>query len=244
MDRKIEKKHQWVKKVIWISFGFVFCGFIIYNIFFGDKSSKLNVQLEKLSVSRVKNDVFQDYIAVIGIVQPIKTIYLDATEGGKVEEILIEEGTMVDTDDVIIRLSNNNLLLEISNNEAQVARAINDLRQMKVNLENQKISTQTSILDLKYSLKQLKRTFTNNRSLYENDHISKEEFELSADQYELAVKKLELLEQKHLQDSIFMEARIAASENSVESMQNNLSLIRNRLEALHIKAPVKGELAT
>ncbi len=97
-------------------------------IIFGDKSSKYNVDVSRITIEEVKQDVFQDYITVQGTVEPITTIYLDAVEGGRVEEILIEEGNMVKKGDVIIRLNNDNLLLEITNNEAQVVRAINELR--------------------------------------------------------------------------------------------------------------------
>ncbi len=100
---------------------------VLAIIIFGDKSSKYNVDVSRITIEEVKQDVFQDYITVQGTVEPITTIYLDAVEGGSVEEILIEEGNMVKKGDVILRLTNDNLLLEITNSEAQVVRAINEL---------------------------------------------------------------------------------------------------------------------
>src|SRR6056297_539509 len=140
MDRAIEKKKTlFTKKNIWIMVGSIIAILVIYNIFFGDNSSKLNVEKEKITIESIEKDIFKDYIAVIGTVEPIKTIYLDAVEGGRVEEILIEEGNMVEEGDVILRLSNNNLMFEISSNEAEVSRAINDLRTAKLNMEAQKL---------------------------------------------------------------------------------------------------------
>lgn len=91
MDRVIEKKHKWLnKKTIWITIALIFILMISYNIFFGDKSSKLNVEKDKITIESIVEDEFKDYIAVIGTVEPISTVYLDAIEGGRVEEILID----------------------------------------------------------------------------------------------------------------------------------------------------------
>ena len=149
MDRKIEKKGI-NKKYIWFGiFGLVIL-FALLKIVFGDKSTKLNVDAEKITIREVICDKYQDYISVNGVVEPIKTIYLDAIEGGRVEEILNDEGNMVKKGDIIIKLSNNNLMLDISSNEAMVSRAINDLKTTRLNLENQRISVKTQILNLQY----------------------------------------------------------------------------------------------
>jgi HlyD family secretion protein len=243
MDRKIEKKGI-NKKYIWFGILGLIILFAFLKIIFGDKSTKLNVDEEKITISKVIYDKYQDYISVNGVVEPIKTIYLDAIEGGRVEEILIEEGNIVKKDDIIIKLSNNNLMLDISSNEAMVARAINDLKTTRLNLENQRISVKTQILNLQYQLKKLERTYNYNEKLLENNHISKEEFQYSKEQYELSLQQLELQKQKYKHDSAYMITRIASDEKSIDRMQNNLMLTRKRLENLNIRAPVNGELAS
>jgi HlyD family secretion protein len=151
---------------------------------------------------------------------------------------------MVKKGDVIIRLSNTNLLLEISNNEATVARAINDLKSTQINLENQKIASETRILDLQYQLLQLKRTFEQYSLLIQSNHISQDEYDYAKEQYDLTIKQLELQKQKYQHDSLYMRSRIRADEESISRMQKNLVLVSDRLENLYIKAPVDGELAT
>jgi HlyD family secretion protein len=243
MDRKIEKKGI-KRKYIWLGIFILIILFAFLKIIFGDKSTKLNVDTEKISIREVIYDKYQDYISVNGVVEPIKTIYLDAIEGGRVEEILIEEGNMVERGDIIIKLSNNNLMLDISSNEAMVSRAINDLKTTRLNLENQRISVKTQILNLQYQLKKLERIYNYNEKLLKNNHISKEEYMYSKEQYELALQQLELQKQKYKHDSIYMITRIASDEKSIERMQNNLMLTRKRLENLNIKASVNGELAS
>ncbi len=242
MDRLIENKGKRRRKIIYFSLaGLVFI-LIFFKFVFGDKSSKLNVDAEKITIREVLYDKYQDYISVNGTVEPIKTIYLDAVEGGRVEEIYLEEGSKVKKGDVILRLSNTNLLLEISGNEANVERAINDLKSARINLENQKISSENTILQLKFQIKKLERNFRRNEELYADKHISNEDYEYSKEQLELAKEQMTLLKQKYIQDSIYMATNIASSQSSIERMQSNLTLVRQRLENLKIKAPVDGEL--
>jgi HlyD family secretion protein len=243
MDRKIEKKGL-RKKHIWIAIGGLVFLLILLQMAFGDKSSKLNVEKDKITIGEVIAGKYQDYISVNGTVEPIKTVYLDAVESGRVEEILIEEGTMVKKGDVILRLSNYNLLLDISGNEADVSRAVNDLKTARINLENQNLQTRSTILQLEYQLRKLERQFNNNKKLITQDLISKEEFAYSKEQYDETTMQLDLQRQKYVRDSVYTKTRIQSDEESIERMQNNLQLTRRRLEDLDIKAPVDGELAT
>jgi HlyD family secretion protein len=115
-----------------------------------------------------------------------------------VEAILIEEGTMVKKGDVILRLSNYNLVLDISGNEADVARAVNDLKTARINIENQNTQTRSNVLQLQYSLRKLTRQFENNRKLFSQNLISRDDFEFSKEQFEETTIQLELQKQKYI----------------------------------------------
>ena len=161
MDKQLEKKRGITKKNIWyILFGMLMIA-VLGIIIFGDKSSKYNVDVSRITIEEVKQDVFQDYITVQGTVEPITTIYLDAVEGGRVEEILIEEGNMVKDGDIILRLSNDNLLLEITNNEAQVVRAINELRTARLQMDQTKLNYKQQIINGEITVTQNKRMYEN-----------------------------------------------------------------------------------
>jgi HlyD family secretion protein len=243
MDRKLEKKRGITKKNIWY---FLFAGLmtaVVLIIIFGDKSSKYNLDVSRITIEEVKKDVFQDYITVQGTVEPITTIYLDAVEGGRVEEILIEEGNMVKKGDVILRLTNDNLLLEITNNEAQVVRAINEMRNARLQMDQIILSYKRQIIELGIEVVQARRLYENNRVLYEQEHISKEEFDQSREAYELSAELLELVRENYRNDSIYQSVQINSLEVSVKSMEESMRIIRRRLDNLNIRATVDGELA-
>ncbi len=244
MDRPIEKKHKVTKRIIWISLaGIVFLA-LLYFIIFGDKSSKLNVEKDKVTIEEITEDLYKNYIAVTGAVEPIQTIYLSSMEGGsRVEDIVIEEGNFVKKGDIIVKLSNTSLILEISNYEAQVSRISNELRQARLLMEQQTLNSRSRLLELQTDILQQKRAFNNNKILFEGNHISEEEFKISREQYELSLQQLELLKENLKQDSIFRSVQVESLESSVQRMEQNLEIVTRRLEGLNYRAPVSGELA-
>jgi HlyD family secretion protein len=243
MDKKIEKKGIPRKYIWYFLFGALLLA-VLGVIIFGDKSSKYNVDVSRITIEEVKQDVFQDYITVQGTVEPITTIYLDAVEGGRVEEILIEEGNMVKKGDVILRISNDNLLLEITNNEAQVVRAINELRTARLQMDQTKLNYKQQIINLEVTVKQNKRMYENNKVLRSQDHISREEFDQSREAFESSTELLDLMLENYRNDSIYRSIQINSLETSVNSMEESMKIIRRRLDNLNIKASMDGELAT
>ena len=242
MDRKIVKTGL---KNIYIYLGLLFLLIllIVYIIFFGDKGSVLKIDPDKISVESVKYDVFQDYIAVQGIVEPIQTVFLDAVEGGRVEAILKDEGSMLKKGDVIIQLSNNNLILEISNNEAQVSRSVSELRNARILMDQQLLNSKINIFEYNKLVNQKKRAYEKNIILIEGEHISQEEFYQSKEDYETSVSILDLYKENFSKDSLYRGIQVSTLEESVKRMTSNLNLIMNRLDNLNVKSPVDGELA-
>lgn len=244
MDRKIENKGKKWRRIAWIAGGVIIGIFVFYQIIFGDKSSRLNVDTDKITIENIREDAFLDYIAVIGTVEPIQTIYLDATEGGRVEEIYRREGGMVEIGEPLARLTNTTLLLDISNAETNYARTVNDMRMFRVQLQQQNLSSRNQLLDLSLALRQYERQFNNNKVLMEQDHISREEYEISKEQFEITTEKLELFRETYKQDSLYRILQLDAMETSLENMEENMKLVYQRLGALELKAPVYGELAS
>ncbi len=244
MDRAIEKKKWPPKKIFWFSLGGIITIIILYNLIFGDHTSKFNVQIERISIEEVKEDYFQDYITQTGTVQPISTIYLDAIEGGRVEELLIEEGTMVEENDIILILSNTNLHLDIMNREANLAEQINNLRNTRLSMEQNRLSLKRQLLDLDYQLGLQKRDYENSINLFKQNYISDKEFEEIEEKYVYLTKTRELVIENQEADSLFREIQVAQLENSVDQMQMNLEFVRQKLDNLKVKAPVRGLLVS
>jgi HlyD family secretion protein len=244
MDRKIEKKKWTLKKILTIGGGGFFSLFIIWQILWGDHSSRLNVKNERITISTVTRGPFQEYIPVTGEVIPIKTVYLDAVEGGSVEMIFLEAGNLVKEGDAILKLQNTDLLLNILYREADLAEQSNALRNTRLEMERRRLDLRSQLAELNFQIKQQKRVYEQNEKLFENSLISKKEFEDARDQYDYLLEKQKLTVESHKQDSIFREIQIQNLESSLDRMKDNLHLIKQKLENLTIRAPISGQLTS
>ncbi len=242
MDRIIEKKKGLKMKHLYIVGGVLLFLLLLYQILLADHQSVFRAEKDKLTVSAVEDGQFNDYITIIGQVEPITTIYLDVEEGGKIEEIYIEEGEMVKAGDVILKLRNTDLNTTIMNIESQLSYHANELRNTQIQIEQQQIQNRQQKLEIDLKVVQAKRKFKQYERLFEEDLVAKEEYLQAKESYELSLKEQELTYQKMVQDSIFRTNQRLSMDRSLENTRLSLSMTRERLENLNVKAPVDGQL--
>jgi len=243
MDRIIEKKKGLNKKHISYIIGGLLFVTLVYKAFFVENISTIKIDIEKLSIESVSEGIFYDYITVSGSVEPIATIFLDVREGGRVEEKVLEEGTMVKKGDIILRLSNPDLSLSILNSEAQLAEKSNFLRNTMVVMEQEKLQIKRELLNLEFDIKRKKRTYNQNKSLYADELISHEEFLISEEDYQFAQRSYDLYLERQRQDSTYRSIQVSQMEDNLHNMDLNLKLVRQRQEDLNVMAPVDGQLS-
>ena len=245
MDKIIEKKKGWraafSKKALPYWGGTLVLALVLWLVF-RDNSATLRVNADSLTISQVSQGEFNDYIRVSGQVQPMTTIQISPQEGGIVQEIVTEEGSRVKAGDVIVRLSNDNLDLQILNSEAELAEKENILRNTLISMEQQKLSLKQDKLQLQTEVARLKRKYEQNKALYEDRLIAREDYLTSKEDYELAAGKLELVKDRAEQDSLYRSVQILQMQESLDNMRRNMLMIRHRKENLTIKAPIDGEL--
>lgn len=245
MDRIIEKpkgfKAVFQKKNIKYVFIAAFAVFVIW-LLLRDNSSTLRVDKQTIMISDVKKGEFNDYIRLSGQVQPISTVQISPLEGGIVETILIEEGSVVKKGDAIIMLSNTNLDLQILNAEAELAEKENILRNTMISMEQQKLNVEQERLQYQIDTRRLKRKYLQNEALYRDSLIAKETYLQAKEDYELAEDKLKLIINRQRQDSLYRSIEVERMEESLENMRLNMKMIRQRKDDLLVKAPISGEL--
>jgi len=242
MDRVIEKKKGIRPRHIYIGLGVLFLLGIIYLAFIRKNVSTLRVDIEKITIETVEHGIFHDYITVTGNVEPIATIYLDARVGGRVEEKVVEEGTMVKQGEVILRLSNPDLTMNILNSEAQLAEKANFLRNTQVTMEQERLNIKRELLNLEFDIKKKNRAFDQNKVLYSEQLISKEDFLKAEEDYQFAQRSYELYIERQKQDSVYRSIQVGQMEYNLQNMEQNLKMVYEQQEQLNVKAPVDGQL--
>lgn len=242
MDRVIEKKKGIKRKHIFWGLGIVVLGYLVAQMILAPNTSSLKVDREKISIEPVAQGRFNDYIRVVGQVEPISTIYLDADEGGRVKERLIEEGATVEKGDVILRLENRTLYQDIMNSESNLAQKENMLRQTRINFETERIETQRSLLRSSFDIIKRKRNYEQQKALYKDELIAKEDYLKAKEDYELAAQMQKINEMKAANDSLIRVTEIIQLESDLSKMRKTLDLVYERLDNLNVKAPVAGQL--
>lgn len=245
MDKILEKKTGWrlafTKKALPYWGGALLLVFIIYLIA-RPHDKTLRVDRDAISVGTAALGEFNDYIRIGGQVQPMTTIQISPQEGGVVEKIIVEEGSIVKAGDPILILSNDNLDLQILNSEAELAEKENIQRNTQISMEQQKLEVRQNELDYGMQTDRLRRAYEQQKALYEDRLIAKEDYLKAKEDYELAVRKYELVKERAVQDSLYRGAQIDRMEESLENMRLNMQMIRRRKDNLVVKAPIDGEL--
>ena len=242
MDTRIERKSRFTKKQIYSVAGGLLLLLCVAWLVLRDTSSSMKVEKERVTISRVEQGQFNDYIRVIGQVLPSRIIYLDAIEGGRVEERLLEEGAMVKAGDVILRLSNPLLNIGIMQSQADLAYQENELRNTRISMEQESLRLKQERIGLDNDRVKRERRFRQYERLYNKGLLSKEDYLLAKEEYETATKQLKVVDERIHNDSLFRKAQLASLDENIRNMKLSLELVRERLENLKVKAPVDGQL--
>jgi HlyD family secretion protein len=244
VDRPIEKK-TWTTKRILAILGVLALAVLIYMaVKSSSGKSKLNVDTERLMVSEVTQGPFKEFIPINGVVMPITTIYLDAMEGGRVEEKMVEDGALMKKGQPILKLSNTDLELQLANEETQVFNVLTQMQISKTNADQNTIRQLNQMADVNSALDEAKRVYELNKKLYEQNAIGAQDLKSSENLYNYQLKRENLSRQILSQDSVSTKTQLSQMEESYLRMKNALALMRRKVGDLIVRAPIDGQLTS
>ena len=243
MDRKIEKTRGDKLRKWWVpAAAAVVVTTAIAWVIWGNHCNTLRVEKEMLTISEVQQNKFKDYVRTSGQVMPIEVVQIAPEEGGLVVEKVVEEGAKVRKGDVIVRLQNAGLELQILNAEAELAEKQNLLRNTRVAMEQDRLNNLTEAAQLDIDVERKRRNYEQNKRLFEEKLISREQYTQSEEDYELATRKRKLISSRLRQDSIYRSVQIDQMEDNLANMQRNVLLVRQRKDNMEVRSAIDGEL--
>lgn len=241
MDRQIEKK-SFLRRYAWYIVAAAALAALLVWIVLGTTANTTTVDASDITISDVTRGKFDDYVRLNGQVLPIQVVQISPEEGGIVREKVVEEGTRVRKGDVILRLSNSNLDLQILNAEAELAEKQNLLRNTQVAMQQDRLNNRTEQATLDTDCDRKRRAYEQNARLYKERLISKEVYLQSREDYKLARRKQSLISQRLKQDSIYRHVQMAQMEDNLDNMRKNVLLVRDRKNKLEVRSAIDGEL--
>jgi HlyD family secretion protein len=244
MDRVIEKK-RWNKKRILTIAGIAALVVLIgMSYYFTSGNSKLNVQKDRITISTISKGIFQENIPVNGAVLPLKTFYLDAVEGGRVEEKYVEDGTVMIKGQPIMKLSNTDLSLSLVNQETEVYNLLTQMQIAKNASQQNTVTKLNQLTDVDNTLKEATRVYNLDKKLYAEKVIGSQEYQQAVNAYDYAVQKKQLTETILQQDSVSTKQGIDQAKQLYQGSQNALAVMKEKVGDLVVRAPIDGQLTS
>ena len=243
MDRRVEKKTPLGRKLTYAAGGLLvllFAGWLVSTLLAG---RSLSVNSQRIAVSDVTVGTFEDFIPLRGRLVPRSTVYLDAVEGGRVEEILVEDGALVAAGDPIVRLSNTNLQLEVLGREAAVTEQLNFMRTLELQLEQNRLAHKRNLVEIDYQITRLTRSIERQRDLAAKELVSKSTLDELQDELEYYRNRRDVTLESQATDARLQEEQLAQLRAASSQLETSLALARKNLDDLNVRAPVAGKLS-
>jgi len=242
MDRRIERTSRRPLIIGSAVAGAVLLLIIFFTTF--NSSTSFTLDGQRIRTAEVSTGVYEDFIPLRAAVEPERTVYLDAIDGGRVDAILVEEGAFVEEGQPLIDLSNTSLQLDVIAREAEVSEQLNNLRNTQLAIEQNRLKLKGDLIEIDYEIKRLSRLVDRYEELQGNQFISKNEYEDSRDELQYYKSRREVTRESQEQDQKIRLAQIEQLDNSVEHLEKNLILARANLDNLLIRAPRAGQLTS
>jgi len=242
MDRVIEKTpwQKYRKPVSWAAI--VVLALLAFWFLKPDAGRALKVQNDRIVISNVSLGQFDDYIPVRGQVSPLKTVFLDAIEGGRVEAIHVEDGVQVEVGDLIVELSNTQLQLDVIAREAEVSEQLNNLRNTELSLERNRLDHKRNLVDINYNIIRLQREIDRLTPLVEKNMMDGGSLERLRDEHDWYIARREVTLESQQTDERLQKVQMEQLRIAGAQLEKNLEVARRNMESLNVRAPVAGKL--
>ena len=244
MDRIIEQKKMPAWKWALVAVALAAAGWVVYGLLADASIRTYRVPAEQLIVSSVEFGAFEDTIPIRGTIQPFNSVFLDAVNGGAIEEVFVEEGNFVEAGQPLLQLSNTNLRLSAAQNDTNITEQLNLLNNITDGFETTKLSTERQIIDTEYRLIVLERQKARHEQLVEDGLVSIEQYDAIIDELEYQSKVLANHQARQQLENRIRETRLVQIETQVEKLEENLQVSQSSFESLLVRAPIAGQLTS
>ena len=212
-------------------------------VFMSPAGRSLTIADSRLMVSPVVAGVFEDTIPVRARVAPLKTVFLDAVQGGRVEQVLVEDGAAVVAGQAIVRLSNSDLQLSVMSTESRVMEQLNSMRDQELRLEQNRLSHKRTLVEVDYQIRRLEREIARREELLAKGHAAQSNYDDLVDELAYYRARRTVTLESQASDERLMANQLAFFKDNTEVMEANLTHARRSLEELNVRAPVAGRLS-
>src|SRR5579859_649183 len=241
----VRPKKTWTTKRLMTIAGITALVLLIAGSFyFTSGKNRLNVDLERITISEVTKAPFQESIPENGTVLPLTTIYLVTTDGGRVEERFVEDGAILKKGDPILKLANTDLELTMSGQATSVSTMLANMQLAEVNAEQNSVSKLTAMADVQSLYVEAERVYNLDKKLYAQKVIGSQEMQTATNNYNYLKQKVDLQREILRQDTVSRTQQSNQEKESLNRARSSLDIVKRKVEGLIIRAPRDGQLTS
>ncbi|MBT5719890.1 MAG: HlyD family efflux transporter periplasmic adaptor subunit [Gammaproteobacteria bacterium] len=230
MDRVIQRKKMPSWQWVMIAIALLAASWFAYTLLVDASIRTYRVSADQFIVSSVEYGAFEDAIPIRGTIQPFNSVFLDAENGGAVEEVFVEEGSFVEAGQPLLQLGNTNLRLSAAQNDTNITEQLNLLNNITDGFETTKLSTQ--------------RQRTRHEQLVEDGLVSIEQYDAIVDELSYQAKVLANHQARQELENRIRETRLIQIATQVDKLEENLEVSKSSFESLLVRAPIAGQLTS
>jgi HlyD family secretion protein len=202
----------------------------------------LRLPFGQVAVAQVEHGIFRDLIPLRTTVVPRETVYVDATDGGRVDRVLVEAGDTVQEGQPLLELSNTNLVLQVIQQESQLNQAISQLQQNEIALEQNQLANDRALASIDYNLVRLGRAADRRVSLADKGLVSKEERDVAADELAYYQRLRPIQAESGQRQSALRDQLLPDIHQQLKNLRGDLTIVHDKLDGLVVRAPVTGKV--
>jgi HlyD family secretion protein len=177
-----------------------------------------------------------------GTLVPEEIRWIAASTEGRVERIPVLPGSAVTADTILVELVNPTMEREALDAELQLKKAIAELKNLKVDIENQNLTQQSQAASVQADYRQKLMEAERYEVLAKEGLVSELDFKVKQITAEELTKRHEVEQKRLAMSNQSRQARIAAKEAEIEQLQGLFELRQKQVESLQVRAGITGVL--
>jgi HlyD family secretion protein len=243
MDRLIERKGP--NKRLLTAGGAFLAMLLLLTLFwnYAPSAGSQTISLNRLSIATVREGVFEDFLPLRARVTPLLTFYLDAVEGGRVEQLAVEDGATVTKGQLLAVLSNSDLQLSTLARQTEVEQQLNNMRSQELALAQSRSRNRRDLNQAEVDLAKARRQLDVYKPLADKGFISSKAYNDARDDLTYQQRRLAILRESIAQDDRLQSNQLSQLRSSSASLNSSLAIARGSLSQLGIRAPASGMLS-
>jgi HlyD family secretion protein len=244
MDRVIAKRKLPLWLWLAIGVGAVAVLFGLRQLIAAASIRSYSVPASQVVISTVEFGAFEDVIPIRGTIQPFDSVFLDATEGGVVEQVFVEQGAFVKAGQPLLQFANSDLQLNVARNDTSITEQLNNLNNIKNQLETTKLQTEATLIEQEYRMTNLRRRLPRMEQLVQNKLVSQEEFQAARDEMAYLEKLIANTKDRQALENRIRKERLEQIDVQIGQLEKNLHLSQTSFQNLLVRAPIAGQLTS